>query len=382
MKVCEICVGPLIPGALNVSEGVTVTPLGALGAAHRMNAVASLLNEATQALLQEHIKNLQDQAELAEPACLIEADIEGIEIVSGRWEETARKIFSRTRYALLLTFGEGFSPFCEIAFSDNAIGLNLIFPRARGLTFETPDGPTAEATSRRAYEGLAPNSRFSFLLSLYDAASRQDDPRMRAAHLFVCLEALAAGRFIRREGQGVRDDIRMMLRYGYGSAFPLFQIGDREPIEVDHIGVVGRVRDSLFHGLGEARRNGLEEAFELFDERPDIFAFALTCDCLFQLLPGKDPRPPEPLQPPERGTGGEINFRFHVVTEERLFGHTVGALICPGEQRGELYIGPIFRDFTGGGLGPFRIEVPGGAAPLNPADKFGYKLRVAAPQAG
>ena len=168
----------------------------------------------------------------------------------------------------------------------------------------------------------------------------------------------------------------MMLHYGYGAAFPLFQVADEEPVEIDHIEIAGLVRDQLFHGFSAPKfqaKHGAGRA--LYEQRPEFLAFALSCDCMKILLAGADTRPAEPEPPPARHIP-ENGYRFHLATESRRHGFNVGIWIRRGEKRGIVLIAAWFRDFTGGGLGPFKVIVPPGQGPITPEDKLGYGIQI------
>ena len=120
MKILEISTGPRLEAPIEVSKNIRAIPLGTVGAAGRVGVLAEL-----------HLANLKGQADLAEPTIMIEIDVaeDDSAISESSWQTDATPIFERTRNALALVFGEGFSPFAEIAILKEGIGLNLVFPR-------------------------------------------------------------------------------------------------------------------------------------------------------------------------------------------------------------------------------------------------------------
>jgi hypothetical protein len=190
------------------------------------------------------------------------------------------------------------------------------------------------------------------------------------------LEALAGRRYILGEKEGSRTAIRMMLGYGYGTAFPLFQVASDAPIEIDHIEIAGIVRDHLFHGFAAPKfQEKHDVGRHLYEQRPEFLAFALSCDCMKILLAGTDTRPLVPAPAPARNIPLD-GYRFHLVTESRRHGFNLGVWIRRGEKRGSVLVACWFRDFAGGGLGPFRITLPPGQGPTSAEDELGYGIAL------
>ena len=171
MKLLEISTGPQIDQTIKISETIQVIPLGRVGAAGRVGVLAELLEPHNLAALESHWANLKAQAELAEPAILIEIEPKADDVATltaETWADYVRPIFENVRKSLTLIFGEGFAPFAEIALFEDGVGFNVIFPRARGIRFETTEPRDFAAEAIKIHSGLDHDSAFGFLMSHYD----------------------------------------------------------------------------------------------------------------------------------------------------------------------------------------------------------------------
>tara|TARA_R110000824_G_scaffold390760_5_gene587642 strand:- start:13956 stop:14993 length:1038 start_codon:yes stop_codon:yes gene_type:complete len=333
--------------------------------------------------LRQNLKNLEENEKLSEPitAILIESKLENVITATEDFASPFADEFERARNALGIIFGETFEPFAVAIANGEDVSIKMILPRAKGIHIGSPglDQPnfnTAkanEASAKRIMKAQASEDRYRFLLNLYLQATRQVDPRYRAVHLFTCLEALASGQI---NAEGSRDRIRMFLGYGYDEMFPYFQIGNEKPINVDHIGIVGKVRDQIFHGFSTPQISKNDaEGYKIFQRNPGMFALMLARDCMALLTSSSHIRPDKPAdkkkrQIPDRG------YRWHVVADEDPNGRNLALRICCGEKRGEVQFFNWIRDYTGGGLTPFKIAIPGGKQAPTHLDEIGYGVEL------
>ena len=362
ITVIELSTGPRINAEIRLSERCRVVPLPPLGVENRLNGALALFNEETRAVLHIQTAQMRESANIAEPliAIVIESNIEPPNLNPENLE------------AIGLAFGEGFEPFAILAAADDFAGLNIILPRARGFELGHAGGIDLPTSAKKIFSGVS-DLKYRFLVDLYLSATQQRDSVLRAVHLYTCLEALCSRRF---QVSGVRDAIRMTTKYGYGVRFPLFQRGNTYPIEVDHIAVVGKVRDQIFHGLRQPEiGKDQQSGYELFSSNPAMFALLLSFDCLSILHAGKDTRPETPSAPLKRSTPPHT-YRFHLVADENPKGRNIALLVKEGPLRGQASLALWFRDYTGGGTAPFELRVPGGKAPPGPMDKLGYAVEL------
>tara|TARA_R110002074_G_scaffold38252_2_gene103536 strand:- start:347 stop:1486 length:1140 start_codon:yes stop_codon:yes gene_type:complete len=357
-------------------------PLPPLGASRRIESIIDLFDAPAQQPLRDKLKAMEHNEKLSEPitAILIDSKLENMEAIANDFVSPFAVDFDRARNALGLTLGEAFEPFAIVVTNGTDVGVQMILPRAKGIHIGSvamnEPGAAAkinEANARRIVTAQASEVRYQFLLDLYLQATRQADPRYRAVHLFTCLEALAAGQF---DASGSRDSIRMFLGYGYGKMFPYFQIGKEQPINIDHISIVGKTRDQIFHGFSTPQIAKSEaEGYKLFERNPGMFALILAFECMTMLTAGSHVRPEKPANAKKRLVPDK-GYRWHIVADEDPKGRNLGVFINPGEERGTCKIAMWIRDYTGGGPTPFKIAVPGGREGPSPLDKLGYGIEL------
>lgn len=364
--VVHLCIGMKISSSIDLGNGVIAENVGYYGnnfAVFASKYMESYLGGVVEIIDEDFPGILPHERD---PVIAIKIDLDAIDHKDAMSKAYAK--LNNARHALSGGFSAAITLFGEVSIGGGEGYVRVDLPQESGILWTSEEGAETQSqeASRSINTALANDNRLSHLLDLYHQALWADHVDLKISLLYLCLEAVVSGLNRRLGGDKSKNAILLDRHYSVGN-LPLFQVSDEEPIQVNHIDIAYEIRNSFFHGGSSHERNvkqGLKEAFLLYDRCPDMFALALAFDC-FQALYDWSLRSSKAYLSwnneevsLERDVAEKGGYRLHYLGNNKPGRGAAGALIFCGEAQGLVRIAFVVQ-FRSNPIA-FRIMVPGG----------------------
>lgn len=266
----QLCSGLYLQEPLQLHDDLLAVPLRPLGYGSQANYAAQYSHEIAGAPVdQGGLTNLISQGQQALPVVCIVRTL-AVDGSPDELERFASDSMTHARRILSWVAADEISPFAMVICTNSQSYFRMLPPSSRQrqrLGFGNT-GDSFNSMIRKLMDSAATDEHFSFALSLFHDAQREENSLFKIARLFNCLECLAASLKAKHEGKS-RRAVKELFGDEIGTIFTTVVTG--KPYTFDVVEISGRLRDRLFHGVPFRRKDLIEEyrpVFELLETDP------------------------------------------------------------------------------------------------------------------